>query len=358
MALLASTFLLLVSIATFFTFTSHLFSVSSRMQLSTDSFEHSIRRRRLADGFGCHINRADVSEIPITPAWQASFPGSGSRMTWSLVQALTGIRTTDDYNSTGLGYENVVTVKTHYPVKNARGRFDRLDAQFGTRAVVVLRNPIFSIPSYFNLMYEHKNNLPNHSTRGPPNAWLKYREHDGHGFEVQLPMFEQFVSYWMEKFPDRQNMLLVAYEDLTDDEVGPAMALKIANFLGQTEGVNPVDESTIPCIWYKAVKQHCLPPCRRRLSERKRPKRPERKGPPGQHSVSSERKGGFKERPYTEQQLVAFQDVFQLLLEKYGVIDEDFARIMSLYHQRASNYQVVEKEDAGLVKRREPLEGQ
>ena len=98
------------------------------------------------------VTYGKMSEYPIAPTWQASFPGSGSRMTWSLVEALTGIRTNDDYDSHERGYERVVAVKTHYPVKNARNRFGDLDQLFG-RAIVILRNPINAVPSYFNLQY-------------------------------------------------------------------------------------------------------------------------------------------------------------------------------------------------------------
>eukprot|EP00584_Thalassiosira_punctigera_P013878 CAMPEP_0172553928 /NCGR_PEP_ID=MMETSP1067-20121228/52451_1 /TAXON_ID=265564 ORGANISM="Thalassiosira punctigera, Strain Tpunct2005C2" /NCGR_SAMPLE_ID=MMETSP1067 /ASSEMBLY_ACC=CAM_ASM_000444 /LENGTH=148 /DNA_ID=CAMNT_0013342205 /DNA_START=24 /DNA_END=466 /DNA_ORIENTATION=+ len=76
----------------------------------------------LAHG-GCQVTYARESEVPIDPTWQASFPGSGARMTFNLIQALTGIHTNDDYNSHERGYERVVAVKTHYPVKNARHHF-------------------------------------------------------------------------------------------------------------------------------------------------------------------------------------------------------------------------------------------
>ena len=76
-----------------------------------------------------------------------------------LVEALTGIRTTDDYDSHDRGYERVVAVKTHYPVKDARRRFKGLDEEYfggksgDGRAMVILRNPLNAIPSYFNLQY-------------------------------------------------------------------------------------------------------------------------------------------------------------------------------------------------------------
>ena len=98
------------------------------------------------------VTYAKMTSYPIPPVWQASFPGSGARMTWTLVEALTGIRTNNDYDSQGRGYEHVVAVKTHYPVKDARRRFGDLDPLFG-RAIVILRNPMNAIPSYFNLLY-------------------------------------------------------------------------------------------------------------------------------------------------------------------------------------------------------------
>ena len=95
---------------------------------------HDNGRRDLSwavPGGGCKITYAKVADKPIPPTWQASTPGSGSRMTWSLIEALTGIRTNNDYNSQERGYERVVAVKTHYPI------IDKREA----------------IPSYFNLRY-------------------------------------------------------------------------------------------------------------------------------------------------------------------------------------------------------------
>jgi len=208
---------------------------------------------------GCLVTYAKLTETPITQTWQASFPGSGSRMTWSLVEALTGIRTNDDYDSHERGYENVVAVKTHYPVKNAKRRYWELDKLFG-RAMVILRNPINAIPSYFNLQYEHLNHLPNHSTRGPNEDWLQYRDHPGYGVSAQLVNYEKFVEYWMEKYADRRNLFLASYEDLTDDYLGPVVATGIARFLGESEGVDPIAPESIPCVWMTIVNYKNAPP--------------------------------------------------------------------------------------------------
>ncbi len=92
-------------------------------------------------------------------------------MTWNLVEALTGLLTGDDWNNNGRG-SNVVTVKTHYPQSN--GILVDFDAQI-QRAFIVIRNPMNSIPSFFNHIYEMRNHLPVHSERAPLEEWIKWR---------------------------------------------------------------------------------------------------------------------------------------------------------------------------------------
>ena len=77
-------------------------------------------RRRLSLALpngGCEITwpKQPPPGIPITYA--ASYPGCGARMTWNLVEALTGMWTGDDWNNNGRG-KDVITVKTHYPQSN------------------------------------------------------------------------------------------------------------------------------------------------------------------------------------------------------------------------------------------------
>jgi len=306
----------------------------------------------LADG-GCLVTYARMTDHPIAQTWQASFPGSGARMTWMLIEALTGIRSNDDYDHRERGYENVVAVKTHYPVKDARRKHNILDPLFG-RAIVILRNPMNAIPSYFNLQYEHLNHLPNHSTRGPNEDWIIYREDPG-GYPYQLPKYEAFVEYWMEKYPERHQLLLVSYEDLTGNSTGPIVATQIANFLGETEGVDPIAAESIPCVWETIVNyKNVAPPTEDTLKEAKavleaeiapveevdviRSKNKRRLGVVRgkTHADPSSLRTGPKVRPYTEQNLADMVAMFQRLAEKYNY-DEYFVRIMDSYIETASN---------------------
>lgn len=278
----------------------------------------------LPDG-GCQVTYANPSPTPIAPTWQASFPGSGARMTWRLIEALTGIRTTNDYDSHERGYENVVTVKTHYPVKDARNGFAELDPLFG-RAMVILRNPINAIPSYFNQLYEQVNHLPTHSTRGPNEDWIKYRDDKEEGLEFRLGHYERFVEYWMERYPERRDLLMVSYEDLTDTNLGPLVTMRIAEFLAETDGVEPIARESVPCVWETIVnyKNAAASP----------DMNPNNGVEEGRRKLlfanPSSLRTGPKVRPYTKQNLADMLAMFHRLVEKYSY-DEDLVRILVSY---------------------------
>lgn len=135
---------------------------------------HQQHRRRLSNALpngGCEITWPTSPPPNTEITYAASYPGCGARMTWNLVEALTGYVTGDDWNNNGLG-SNVVTVKTHYPQSN--GILVDFDEQIH-RVFIVIRNPMKSIPSFFNHIYEMRNHLPVHSERAPLEEWIKWR---------------------------------------------------------------------------------------------------------------------------------------------------------------------------------------
>jgi len=315
------------------------------------SGDDDLYRRQLSialENGGCQVTRAHMAsvDIPPTPTWQASFPGSGSRMTWSLVEAMAGIRTTDDYDTHDRGYERVVAVKTHYPVKDAFNSWQELDGRYFQRAMVIFRNPMNAVPSYFNLQYEHIHNLPNHSTRGPNKDWLEYRNNEEFGLDVQLKNYESFADYWMKKYDDRSNLLLLSYEDLTSQDHGPATAQQIADYLGETEGVEPIDTESIPCIWETVVnyKNHPSPTPQQQEEDNVEVKnRKLRVSFAERYDPASERSGP-KIRPYTAENLQAMIDMFNRLMTKYSH-DAEFVSIMESYIEKAESTEPIDDSD-------------
>lgn len=68
------------------------------------------RRMSLALSNGdCVIKPALKPTRPLAPTFTASYPGSGAKMTWNLVQALTGIVTGDEHRHNKQAWSEAVT---------------------------------------------------------------------------------------------------------------------------------------------------------------------------------------------------------------------------------------------------------
>ena len=299
-------------------------------------------RRRLSKALSegrCVVTRGKLSETPIPPTWAASFPGSGARMTFFFIDALTGILTNSDYDPHDMGYERVISVKTHYPVNNVRG-FPELETKYNfPKALLVIRHPKDAIPSLFNLHWEQKHRLPNHSTRGPQSDWLKYRDNHKIGrhcdVECNLELFETFIDYWMTKYEDRSNLHVVSYEDMTNVDTGPQTALSITKFLGRTEGVTPIDDEHVPCIWEYVINHKMHVGDGSDTGEGKTKDRKLIAAGKTLVDPASERSGP-KIRPYTQEMLDGMIAMLQRLKERYGD-DEELGKILDGYIETTLN---------------------
>lgn len=175
-------------------------------------------------------------------------------MTHYLYEALTGLESGDEWLHRGDTYDHVA-IKTHYPSKKHQIEGSRLMQ----RAILLLRNPLHSIPSYHNFRYEMDNGIPNHTTKAPEEAWIKWR--DEH-FDKELMAWKKHLVFWVKDFESSSgntsvesdsNRLIISYERLVDSKTGPVESTRIANFLARTEGVQVVPPSQIPCVWDKVV---------------------------------------------------------------------------------------------------------
>ena len=64
--------------------------------------------------------------------------------------------------------------------------------------------------------------------------------------------YDQY-SYWLDRY-SAENRLLITYEGLTDDVIGPEVARSLNKFLGEGQGVTPIDDASVPCVWKAVVK--------------------------------------------------------------------------------------------------------
>ena len=287
----------------------------------------------------CIVKPARVPPHPVTPTFTASYPGSGAKMTWNLIgkflvmillsvsssfkkchgtnlqfflttvlllfnlivminniEALTGMVTGDDFQLNG--HQNMVSIKTHFPSHEGR---EIPGAENVPRAVLLVRHPLYSIPSYYNYLYEMENNLENHSTRAPLEAWIQWRNDN---FDRQLQVWRRHTEYWMDHY-SKTNRLVVAYENLTDDEMGPVETTRIAEFLSRSDGVDVRDAEEIPCVWFKVVKyKKAMAGKGRRLQEKDDPDpspKNEAEASVSESVVNEQKEGKVQQPPPTEE---------------------------------------------------------
>jgi hypothetical protein len=101
------------------------------------------------------------------------------------------------------------------------------------------------------------------------------------------------------------NRLVIAYERLTDDELGAEMATRIAEFLNRSDGVTSRPSEKIPCIWHTIVKYKDL-------------KSQKNVDAPQQVEDQQSKRGGPKYiAPYNHNELKGMMNVLTNLLEKY-----------------------------------------
>ena len=144
----------------------------------------------------CNIRPAEPREIGATVI--ASYPGSGAKLSWKTIRALTGIMTSDDYDHNGLASKNAaVAIKTHFPALGDENGLPTIIA-YVPRAILLLRNPLNAIPSLHNFEYEQMHNLPNHSTRAPIEEWIAWRNER---FDSELNNWKSHLNYWMDRYP-------------------------------------------------------------------------------------------------------------------------------------------------------------
>lgn len=189
-----------------------------------------------------------VPQDKVFPSFLASYPGSGTRLQWELVEAITGIVTTDDGFSNG--HHNVIALKTHYPCPAGRlfpGAEDIL------KAIIFIRHPMEALPAYHDIIYASENNLSiDPSPRAPLDEWITWRDMS---FARELETWRKHFTYWMDRFGSL-NRVVIPHEHLTSRKYGPGLVIRMADFLRQgNNDITTADATDIPCIWQKILKK-------------------------------------------------------------------------------------------------------
>lgn len=199
------------------------------------------------DDSACTLAEVKVPVHRVHPTFLPSYPGSGTKLQWEIVEALTGIPTTDDQFSNG--HHNVAGIKTHYPCLAGK---EFPGAEEIRKAVIFVRHPMDALPAYFNMIHASESEAgydPQNIPIAPMDAWVEWRDHS---FTRELDTWRKHLEYWADRYKS-SDRLVIPYERFIDPVFGPELTGNIAEFLSRSEGITTVSAEEVPCIWHKVV---------------------------------------------------------------------------------------------------------
>ena len=205
-------------------------------------------------------------EIPVSATWLSSYPGSGSKLAWRLIESVTGLSTGDDLDSNGQVANGVaVAVKTHFPSHSTEKVFTQSQLRSISRTILVLRNPMHAIPAFFRHVYfvEQKHERSNYLEQPPTDAWVAWLSDN---FNSELKLWVEHVRWWMA-YSKRENLHLLPYEYLSSPERGSDELQKVGNFLASADQVvasHLLEPEKFCCVWEKMVDRAAIATSRTR----------------------------------------------------------------------------------------------
>jgi hypothetical protein len=193
------------------------------------------------------------TKVITKPMWVASFPGSGAELFRELVTVITGQPTVDG------GFKGVchdaVTCKTHWPVMNARNRFQNPvpAGNYSKSVILLIRNPRKAIPSWYNQIYEARVGADFHSRQAPERSWHRWsrRPKGVNLLTERIQQWKDMLEYWLEHSHYRVE-LIVPYEQLTKESSGPDLLNQVGHVLDHE--MIPVSPD-ISCLWKYTVQE-------------------------------------------------------------------------------------------------------
>lgn len=217
--------------------------------------------RKLATWLGgdeCILTHAtNVTPDPnIKKTVLASYPGSGKRFTFNVIEALTNHVAGDDFDFSGYG-KDVLHLKTGYPHNDGTWSWGSTMDQ----VLLLIRNPRWAIPAYHTMRFEldFSSNFAESYTRLPfvhthrpdVETWRTWR--DNH-FEEELAAWERHLNFWMDGGDEHCQTDLACYPKAVIDfdrfyqEHPTTEFYKIGHLFDAEENVEVIHKDARACV--------------------------------------------------------------------------------------------------------------
>jgi len=131
----------------------------------------------------------------------ASYPGSGKRFSWQVIDGLTNHVTADDWNFSGRLDKAPLTIKTSWPHSQGIWSWDKQMDQ----VILLIRSPRWALPSFHALRYEldyattFERSLLRlgfvYTDRPGLEVWKGWRDDN---VEAEMDEWVSFIDFWMQ----------------------------------------------------------------------------------------------------------------------------------------------------------------
>ena len=193
------------------------------------------------------------TKVTTKPIWVASFPGSGAELFRELVSTITGQPTVDGAFKGKC--HDAVTCKTHWPVMNAKNRFQNPvpAGNYSDSMILLVRNPRHALPSWYNQIWESRMGADFHSRQAPQKSWQRWsrRSSGVNLLTKRIQQWKDMLEYWLDHVIYRV-VLIVPYEQLTKESTGPDLLNQVGHVLDHE--MIPVSPD-ISCLWKYTVQE-------------------------------------------------------------------------------------------------------
>lgn len=204
-----------------------------------------------------------------------SYPGSGKRLCWRILEALTGYVSGDDWDLSEEGFDTLF-MKTSYPhPEGTWGWGDSMD-----QVILLVRNPRWALPSYHTMRYEidfsngwdesYSRIDYTYTMRPPTEMWAPWRDAR---FNTELDRWVWHIDFWMQDGLRRNDGSNHSYKDIhcvyeikscrpktiiqfekivdPDEDVRIQELNKIGSVLDASPNVSVIANEARPCVYKK-----------------------------------------------------------------------------------------------------------
>ena len=126
-----------------------------------------------------------------------------------------------------------------------------MDTSAITHAILLIRNPLDVLPSYFKFLYRMQE--ANVNAEPSVDRWVRWRNEN---FDEQLSKWVEHTKLWMTNYQNTGKLMILPFEHFTDPKVGPEALKALGIFLSSVDPTisqSLTSDNNLGCFWNMMV---------------------------------------------------------------------------------------------------------